>query len=124
MLKDERDFLKTPGEGSVRGHDGIPERMPESSYSCYCLQKKHENKNEKNGGYAIFQHIPRLFIQYNQDLFHNFFHCAALLDYIDTFLQTIQAASYLYTSQSIYFNRSVGNICTHTCNRRAAFFHI
>ena len=31
----------------MRGHDGIPKRMPESSYSCYCLQKKHENKNEK-----------------------------------------------------------------------------
>ena len=115
--------MKTLGKGSVRGM-ATSRKEYLNPHIAAIVYKKHENKNEKNGGYAIFQHIPRLFIQYNQDLFHHFFHCAALLDYIDTFLQTIQAASYLYTSQSIYFNRSVGSICTHTCNRRAAFFHI
>jgi len=53
--------LKTLGKGSVRG-------MATSRKECLnphiaaIVYKKHEKKNEKNGGCAIFQHIPRLFM--------------------------------------------------------------
>ncbi|WP_444329620.1 hypothetical protein, partial [Paraprevotella clara] len=46
------EIFLTPGEGSVRGHDGIPERMPESSYCCYCLQKNMKIRIKRH--YKIF----------------------------------------------------------------------
>ena len=93
-------------------------------YKIFCVNVKYGTHTESRILHLHKIVDSALFIQYNQDLFHHFFHCAALLDYIDTFLQTIQTASYLYTSQSIYFNRSVGSICTHTCNRRTVRFYI
>ena len=36
----------------MRGHDGIPERMPESPYSCYCLQKNMKIRMKRH--YKIF----------------------------------------------------------------------
>ena len=49
-----KGIFENSWEGKRAGHGNIPKRMPESSYSCYCLQK-HEKKNEKERGMC---HIP------------------------------------------------------------------